>query len=205
MRTLLIGEIALACMLLVGATLLVRSFLNLAHAERGLDATGVLVATMSMSPPAFPDRLSRATAARSIEEQIGRLPGIQHVAWSYGLPPSGGRISFGEWKSDTPDTPAVDMIVDRYSVGPDFFALYGVPLLRGRTLHPSDSRGEVVVGERLARTLWPGRDPIGRTFSFQQERFHVIGLAREIHHPSLDARLDRPEFYEPFGGSAVTR
>jgi putative ABC transport system permease protein len=92
------------------------------------------------------------------------------------------------------------MTVNRYRVGPDFFALYGVPLLRGRTFLPTDSGADVVVGERLARALWPGLDPIGRSFRFQDERFHVIGLAREIHFPSLDAKLDRPQFYEPFGG-----
>jgi len=57
-----------------------------------------------------------------------------------------------------------------------------------------------VVGERLALALWPNLDPLGRTFTFLHARFHVIGLAREIHHPSLDATLDRPEFYHRFAG-----
>lgn len=92
------------------------------------------------------------------------------------------------------------MTVDRYSVGPEFFGLYGIPLLKGRTFGASEQPDAVVIGERLARTLWPGLDPIGRTFSFQNERFQVIGLVREINHPSLDARIDRPEFYEPFAG-----
>jgi predicted permease len=199
-RTLLVGEIALACMLLVGATLLLRSFINLAQAERGLDVADVLVSSLSMAPPAFPDRVARETVARVIEEQVSQLPGVQHVAWSYGLPPDGGAISFGKWQPDAPGNPVVDMNVDRYRVGPEFFELYGIPLLRGRTFEPSDQQGAVVIGERIARTLWPGLDPIGRTFSFQKERFHVIGLVREIHHPSLDARIDRPEFYEPFAG-----
>src|SRR5207237_1408098 len=97
MRTLLVGEIALACTLLVGATLLVRSFINLAHAERGLDADGVLMATMSLPASAFPYQSSRTTAARSIEEQIGGLAGVERVAWSYGLPPHAGAVSFGKW------------------------------------------------------------------------------------------------------------
>lgn len=199
-RTLLVAEIALACTLLVGATLLVRSFINLAQAERGLDVDGVLVTSVSLAPPAFPDRSARETAARAIEERVGQLPGVQHVAWSYGLPPDGGAISFGNWQSDAPGNPVVDMNVDRYRVGPEFFDLYGIPLLKGRTFDPSDQQGSVVIGERLARTLWPGLDPIGRSFSFQKERFQVVGLVREIHHPSLDARIDRPEFYEPFAG-----
>jgi predicted permease len=199
-RGLLIGEIALACTLLVGATLLVRSFINLAQAERGLDAGGVLTAWMSLPQSAFPDPASRGAAARSLEEQIRGLPGIDRVAWSYGVPPDGGSFSFGNWTSDAPGTPVVDMEVDRYDVGPEFFALYGIPLLKGRAFLSYDAEGAVVVGERLARTLWPGIDPIGRTFTFQKERFHVIGVVREIHHPSLDPSRDRPEFYEPFMG-----
>ena len=201
-HALLIGEIALACTLLVAATLLVRSFINLANAERGLDTKGVLVATIEFSTPGLRDQRSREAAARSIEEQIGHLPGVRHVAWSYGVPPDGGAISFGNWRSDAPGTAVVDMTVDRYSVGPEFFGLYGIPLLRGRTFEPADQQGAVVVGERLARALWPGLDPIGRSFSFEAEKepFHVIGLVREIHHPSLEASLDRPEFYEPFAG-----
>ena len=199
-RSLLVGEVALACTLLVGATLLVRSFINLSRAERNIDTAGVLVAAIGIGPPAFPDRTSRAAAARVIEEQIRKLPGVRHVAWSYGLPPGGGMISYGNWVSDGAGSPVVDMHIDRYRVGPEFFALYGIPLLRGRSFLPSDSANDVIVGERIARALWPGSDPIGRHFSFQEERFHVVGVAREIHHPSLDASLDRPEFYEPFAG-----
>jgi len=202
MRALLVAEIALACTLLVGATLLVRSFVNLAGAERGLDASGTLVTWVSLSPPTFPDEASRTATARAIEEQVRQLPGVRRVAWSYGVPPDGSSISFGNWRSDAPGSTVIDMVVDRYNVAPDFFRLYGIPLLRGRTFAASEGPGAVVVGARLARMLWPGLDPIGRTFTFeaQAEPFHVIGLVGEIHHPSLDVRLDRPEFYEPFAG-----
>ncbi|MGH9370257.1 MAG: hypothetical protein ACRD15_01865, partial [Vicinamibacterales bacterium] len=71
-----------ACTLLVGATLLVRSFINLASADRGLDASGVLTATVSLPASAYPDRGARAAVARTLEEQIRALPGVQHVAWS---------------------------------------------------------------------------------------------------------------------------
>jgi putative ABC transport system permease protein len=199
-RVLLSGEVALACMLLVCATLLVRSFLNLSHATRGLDSTNVTTATVSMPATALPTAASRRAAAHAVEEQLRALPGVQQVAWSYGLPPNAGAISFGNWASDLPGARPLDLIVERYAVAPDFFTLYGIPLLRGRAFERSDSGGEVIVGERLAQALWPGRDPIGHTFTFLQERFEVVGLVREIHHPSLDPRIDRPEFYEPFSG-----
>jgi predicted permease len=200
-RTLLIGEIALACTLLVGGALLVRSFINLAQADRGLDTDGVVIATMSLPRPAFPDGEARSAAARLLEEQVRALPGVRQVAWSYGLPPGGGITSFGNWQSDAPGGPLLDLDVEHYNVGREFFALYGIPLLRGRTFGPSDSWRDVIVGERLARTFWPGLDPIGRAFKFESETpYHVVGVVKEIHHPSLDARLNLPEFYHPLDG-----
>src|SRR5262249_47263350 len=143
---------------------------------------------------------SRVAVAREIEAQVRQLPGVQQVGWSYGIPPAGGAISLGDWESDAPGVGRVHVNVDRYSVGDDFFALYGIPLLRGRTFQDGEADGTVIVGERLARTLWPGLDPIGRTFGFHKERFQVIGVVRELQLPSLDATLDRPEFYERFPG-----
>jgi predicted permease len=199
-RGLLVAEIALACTLLVGATLLVRSFINLASADRGLDASGVVIVWIGFDGPALRDPAARLVAVRSVEEHIGQLPEVQRLAWSGGRPPSGGRISFGDWKSDVPGAPPVDMSVEMYSAGPEFFALYGIPLLQGRTFQPSDTEQDVLVGERIAKALFPGVNPVGRSFTFQKERFNVIGVVREINHPSLDPSVDRPEFYTPFSG-----
>jgi predicted permease len=200
-RVLLAGEIALACTLLVGATLLVRSFVNLAGANRGLDTAGMLTSWMSMTGPAFPDAASRMAAARAIEEQVRALPGVQQVAWSYGAPPDHSSYSMGDWVTDTPGASPVDLEVDHYNVGPRFFGLYGIALLKGRLFAESDPADTVVIGERLARSLWPAADPLGRTFAFEKRRFHVVGVVREIHLPTLDGRLDRPEFYERLDGA----
>jgi putative ABC transport system permease protein len=199
-RGLLVIEIALACTLLVGATLLVRSFVNLARADRGFDTQGVLTATMTLPAASFPNAASRVAATQALEEKVRELPGVQQVVWSFGVPPANGNIDFGQWTSDLPGVPAVDLVADSYNVGPEFFALYGIPLLRGRTFAPSDSDREAIVGERLARTLWPGLDPIDRTFHHGDTAFHVIGLAKEINYPSVDAGRDRPELYLRFRG-----
>jgi predicted permease len=197
-RTLLVGEIALACTLLVGATLLVRSFVNLVTTDRGLDASGVMMAWVSFPAAAWKDPAERAAIARTLEERIRELPVTQQVAWSYGIPPQGGMTSEGAWTGSGTGGRAVTMEVDSYYVGPDFFALYGIPLLRGRIFEPQEAKGSVIVGERLAEALWPGQDPIGRSFDFEgKRRLHVVGLAREIRLPSLESRLDSPEFYEP--------
>jgi predicted permease len=206
-RTMLVGEIALACTLLVAATLLVRSFINLSNADRGLDPKGKLGVMVWLPRQAFPDPASRALGAQRIEEGVRQLPGVRHVAWSYGLPPHGGGTWSGVWSSDAPGTIG-QMDVAGYAVGPDFFALYGIPLIRGRLFDPADQRPGVVVGERLAHLLWPGLDPVGRTFRVDGRgttgTFHVAGLVKETHFPSLDATLDMPQFYLPLGTAPTT-
>jgi hypothetical protein len=108
----------------------------------------------------------------------------------------GGTIHFVE-ESDLPAAVAPNLIVESYNVGPDFFELYGIPILRGRVFQQDDPPEAAIVGERLGALFWPGGDPIGRSFTFDNERYDVIGVARETHLPTLEQRLDRPEFYRP--------
>jgi predicted permease len=197
-RGLLVVEVALACTLLVGATLLTRSFVNLARADRGLDTANVTTLWLSLPVSDAPDAMARAALARTIEDELRHLPEVRRVAWSYGLPPGGGMESWGDWITDLPGAPAVNAEVSRYVVSPEFFTLYGIPIVRGRGFHPSDNYATVIISERWARTLWPGVDPIGRTFRFEKEQFQVIGIASEIHYPSIDSRRDGPEFYHPY-------
>lgn len=213
-RTLLVTEVALACTLLVAAALLTRSFLNLAHADRGLDTTGVTTARLAL--PAVEGDPEHAVTirdalARSIENDLRHLPGVRHLAWSYGIPPEGGFQNDGTWISDEPGATAASMELNHYVVSPEFFSVYGIAILAGRSFTTSDGSRDVVVGERFARALWQGVDPVGRTFHRQavQEStaqpalpatYRVVGVARELHYPSIEGNsgLDGPEIYLPY-------
>jgi predicted permease len=203
-RVLLIVEVSLACTLLIGATLLTRSFVNLARADRGLDVSGVTSLWLSL-PATAGDAASRPLLAHAVEDDVRQLPGVHQIAWSYGVPPHHGILSFGDWLSDVPASQPVNMMVDRYLVSPEFFSLYRIPIVHGRTFDRSDPKTSVIVSERFAQALWPGRDAVGRTFKFESEgTFHVIGVTREINYPSMDASVDLPEYYQPYAemGSA---
>ena len=198
-RTLLVSEVALACTLLVSAALLVRSFVNLSSVDRGLRTEGILTAWIALPSKAFPAGPARVAITTALEDSVTGLSGIEQVALTSGLPPGGGAIYFyDDWVGDAPGAQPQSLVVQSYDVGPDFFELYGVPLLGGRTFLPGDSPDQVIVGERLAGLLWPGLHPVGRSFRFGKRTLQVIGLAREINLPSLDARRDNPEFYQPF-------
>jgi len=205
-RALLVTELALACTLLVGATLLVRSVVNLARADRGMRTDGVLTSWIGLPAKVYPDAPSRRAIAASIEDSVRQLPGVERIALSSGVPPGGGGIHFGDdWLPDGPDARPVSLVANSYNVGDDFFGLYGIPLVRGRTFQPGDGPDRVILGERMAARLWPGQDPVGRSFRRGKEHLQVIGLVGEINFPSLEANRDRAEFYRPFvpGGGNV--
>jgi hypothetical protein len=90
-------------------------------------------------------------------------------------------------------------------VTPSFFALYNIAIMRGRALKPDDDEAHVVVGERLAGLLWPGQEPIGRAFTMgsQPRTYRVIGVAREMTLPTLEAAMNRPEFYRRMPRAAL--
>src|SRR5690606_34611389 len=122
----------------------------------------------------------REALAQSIETELRRLPGLQQLAWSYGIPPEGGFQDAGIWISDDVGTASPPMEVNHYVVSPEFFSLYGLPIVRGHGFAESDARAEdgprrlaapeVIVGERFARAVWGDGDPVGRTFRRQQTK-----------------------------------
>lgn len=201
-RGLLVSEIGLSCTLLVGTALLVTSFVRLAEVDRGLDTSGVVTGWLTLAPAG---KTEPGGAATALEDALRELPGVSRVVLSEGTPPGGGWIHFGDgWVPDTPGATALNLEVESYGVGRDFFDLFRIRLLRGRTFERGEDPNHVIVGERFAELMWPGMDPVGRSFRFDDRRYDVVGLVNEIRHPSLDPMKDLPEFYRsvvPTGGS----
>ena len=198
-RGLLVGQVAAACTLLLGSILLVRSFVNLATVDRGLDSSGVLIATIVFPQKQFASPEARRAAAVDMVTQARRVPGIQQTSWSYGVPPAGGVKPSGGWTPDRPGAQPLHMEVSLFSIDEEFLALYELPLLQGRALANADPPGSVLVSERFARALWPSESAVGRSFALDdRRRFHVVGVVRDIRHPSLDKALDVPQMYEAY-------
>ena len=201
-RGLLVVEVALTCALLVGTSLLVASFVRLADVERGLDTRGVMTAWVRLTAPA-----SKAPAGvDAVKDAVAGMPGVETVSISQSAPPRGGMIHFGCcWFADTPGAQPLDLVVDGYMVDNDAFTLYRIPIVRGRTFRPNEPETSVILGERLAETLFPDGNAVGRSFRRDDERFDVVGVARELRYPSLDRMRDVPEYYRPSGplGSQV--
>ena len=199
-RALLIGEVALATTLLAGAALLTRTFVNLVYADRGLNAEGVITAWVSLPEFAFKDRAGRLAFASTLDERLRQLPGVTQVSLSNGVPPGSGVIYFGEIRVQDPAPREIELReLNIYNVTPRFFELFDIHLQAGTTFSEPGQGDEVILGERLARTLWPDGQALGRTFTVGTSKLvhRVVGVVDEIRTPSLDPRLDVPEMYRP--------
>jgi putative ABC transport system permease protein len=194
-RGLLVVEVALAAALLAGAAQLVRTFVNLTHADRGLNADGVITAWVSLPEFAFRDRPGRLAFAAALDDRLRQLPGVAQVSLSGGVPPRSSTLFIGPIRSDAGVT--VDTETNLYNVGPRFFQLFDIRLVAGRSFQEPSQPDEVIVGARLAALLWPNGGGTGRTLTMSETTYRVAGVAREIRNPSLDPRTDRSELYFP--------
>jgi predicted permease len=225
-RSLLVVEIALACSLLLGSALLLRSFFLMAHADRGINSDGIVRVDFSSIDTAFPTLEARALGVRAMHDLFSSWPGIQAFALSRELPPYPGiRVLLQAWRSGDVSQ-GVTVQADRYRVSPEYFRLYEIPVVRGRVFRPDDPETDVVIGRRLAESLWPGADPIGQRFALggleaggegsRPERpdgpfratsanlRRVIGVTGEVNLPTLERVMDRPEIYVPMGNESRT-
>jgi predicted permease len=209
-RILLVGQVALASTLLLSAVLLMRSLVEIANADRGVDVQNVMTSSVFFDAEEGGREALRA-ALEAARVAMAAVPGVTEVAVSQGRPAPATSSLRGTllWTADTAGAEAVGLAVDLHAVDNDYFALYRIPLVSGRFFGPDDDPMDVIVGQRLATALWQEQDPVGRTFTSvvpsasgqagSPKRYRVTGVARETTFPSLDGSEDRPELYQQFG------
>ena len=203
---LVVAELALSLLLLAGAGLLLRSFARLLSVDPGFRAAHVLTFDVNLPPGRMTMELRRQFYARVVE-RLRALPGVAAAAIN-DLPLSGGIwISGWEIEGRPKPVPADLVAADARVVTPDYFAVMDIPLHRGRLLAAADERGAMpvaVIDDAMARTFWPGRDPLGKRIRFWGAKPQaddpeypwttVVGVVGSVHYDSLEAR-PRIELY----------
>ena len=200
-NALIVGEVALAVVLLVGAGLFISSFMRVMRVDVGFDYRNLLTVNVSAYPAGSavaPEQ--RLLGLEQIVDAVRRIDSVQMVgAVSGGLPLTGnwsrtwvtlpGR---GQLKNDE------DMI-DGRTVTSDYLRTLGISLLRGRFLSDDDREGSpmvVVVNQAAARRYWPGQNALGQRFSMDGVERTVVGIVADIHHLGPEAPV-RQEAYIP--------
>jgi putative ABC transport system permease protein len=207
-----VGEVALALVLLAGAGLLMRSFVRLQAVNPGFNPAGAFVATALLPRPRYDTAAQYAAFARDVTRALAATPGIAAAAAATNLPFSG----FAETRSFTvagrPPPATTDLpTANHHNVGPAYFRAMGIPLLRGRPFEVRDALDAprvAIVNEALARQQFSGADPLGRRIDLLDgdgER-EIVGVVADVKPSTLEGGM-APQIYEPFAqqpGRAMT-
>ena len=201
---LVVAEIALSLVLLVGASLFVRSFLTLQNTSAGFSTTSLMTTRFYLQGPRYDSLAYRARRAEDILERVEALPGVQS-AFVSGLIPASGGMGGGEILVDGRAAESGRQPLGLYAgVSEHFFSTLGVKLLSGRTFTAAEARDSApvaVINQTMAKRLWPDADPIGRRFKYANDSlgpwFTVVGLTPDIANDDLDEKRPQLAAYLP--------
>ena len=198
---LIVSEIALSLVLLGGAGLMIRSFVRLLQSDLGFHPEHIAVVRADPGPQMTTVKEVAPFLDRVIES-VRVIPGVQAVSVTDALPLDRDR-SWGVRASATAP-PRIAFV--RY-IGPEYFAVMQIPLMKGRAFDGHDNLDGakvIVVNETMARTIYPGQDPIGREIITNGGPRRIVGVVRDVKHSALDQESGL-EFYLPYaqGGDGV--
>ena len=186
---LVVSEVAVSFLLLIGAGLLINSFLHLRKLDPGYRADHLLTMKVSLPETKYPDKERRAPFFRELIRRVQTLPGVESVAVASNLPLtySGDSMPIGvEGRPDPPPDQSPDVILR--VVSPGYFHTMGIPLVQGRDISEKDTADAVrvvVISEKTARYFWPGQNPIGQRLkpgstTSESPWREVIGIVKDV-------------------------
>ena len=199
------GQVAVACVLLVGASLLVRSFVALLNADRGYGTSGIVSARLSMPASMYPSPERRLAILNRVLSRLGGLPGVRAVAFTSELPLTpGGSTSAFTFKSPIAAGAAVRVQASPRIVSAQYFSVLGMRMIAGRSFSDADtetSERGVVVNQAFARR-YLGESPLGWKMPVagygsgdgQQLEATVIGVVGDVRYVTA-ADSSQPEVY----------
>jgi putative ABC transport system permease protein len=208
---LLIGEVALSMMLLVGAGLLVRSFIGLRSLSPGFDPNGVLTVDVSVPDAHYKNSLSLQSYWGEVQARVRGLPGVTSVALVTPLPLSGDDFS-SSFRVEGRSVPEKDEpSAELRSATPDYFRTMAIPLRQGRTFRDADRLGAarvLLISETAARMFFASGEAIGQRIKFgarggyEKNEGEIVGIVSDVHDFGVDAPVP-PTFYVPLAQSGV--
>ncbi|MGI9105206.1 MAG: ABC transporter permease [Pyrinomonadaceae bacterium] len=201
---LIVSEVALSLVLLVGAGLLIKSFLRLQQVDPGFKSKNVLTLNLSLPRIKYPEPERQKIFFREALGRMKSLPGVESIGAVNILPLSGNNRSnsfaiVGQPKPVPGQEPEADSRV----ISPDYFSALGIPLSRGRAFTQRDTQTTplvLVVNETFARRFFPGAEALGQRVVIDDDENkarEIVGVVGDVRHEGLDSPPE-PEYYEPY-------
>ena len=202
MRRMLVAvEVAVSVALVLMTGLLTTSLLRLLHVDRGFQAARIATAMVDLPRKSYEDLGPKVAFYKQVLERLSQLPGVEHAAVVSELPLTNDRwLDMMLLPGDT--RPIFQLPSEHFRwVSPGYFETIRLPLIAGRLLSASDEgKHYAVISELTARTLWPGKNPIGQKFNRavpKEDPFTVIGVVGNARTVSL-AAPDPMMVYMPY-------
>ncbi len=205
MNTLVVGEIALALILLASAGLVWKAFAKVLSVDPGFRPGNVLTFALDLPDAKYPKRDQQLHFYENLLEQFRAIPGVDSASLSSLVPLGSHNGNFFQAEREPPLAQGQqDPVILKMAIFPGYFRTMGVELKAGHdfTDHDGDSPGTqaVIVSEGFVKLHWPKADPIGKRVSYRGTKpqwMRVIGVARDTRHYGLD-KDPRPELYIPY-------
>ena len=201
---LVVGEVAIAVLLTIGAGLFVRSFRELRRVDPGFDPAGLVAVPVSLPGSRYDSGYKVAAFQAELVTRVRALPGVEGAAVVRALP-----LTAPSWSSDfiAAGRPAAEFGTEvlHREASPDYFRTMGVPVLRGREFTADDREGApnvIIINEALARSYFGAQDPIGQRIAFDRTPDSssvwrtIVGVVGNEHQSSL-AMQPRTEIFAP--------
>jgi putative ABC transport system permease protein len=203
---LVIAEVALALVLMIGAGLLIKSFLLVREVHPGFNPENVVTLALELPEAQYPQAAQKTAFYQQLIERVSRLPGVEAVGAINHLPMSQGAIiGFSFTLEGRPRSKeSADVFAFYMAISPGYFRAMGIPLLQGRPLTEQDTKSAapvVVINHAMARRFWPDGNPIGQRVKFEAEKVprEIVGVVGSVKHFGLELQGEFDvEAYVPY-------
>ena len=203
---LVVAQVAVCLVLLVGATLFLRSFLAAQSLSPGFDASHVVTASMDMFPSGYTGDRHREFQRRAIEA-VSAIPGIQSAAFGSRLPLGfGGNNSTSVGVEGYVPRENEEIVINYSTVGAKYFETMGIPIRQGREYNETDtlqSPRTLVINESMARRYWPQGNALGGKIRLGPNLAEVIGIVADSKYSSINER-PLPQLFFPMSRSETS-
>jgi putative ABC transport system permease protein len=210
---LVVAEVALSLVLLVGAGLMIRSFLHLVSANFGLNPANVLTMELSIPRVKYPEEQQRVNFYQELLGRLRNLPGVERAA-AVNYVPMGHDNSGSNFRIDGQPAPAKgkEPVTDYRVVTPQYFEAIGTSIRQGRAFTEQDKKDAprvCIINERLARRYFPDGDALGHRIVFNDEDgpVEIVGVAADVRNDDLEEEANLttylPFLQEPWWAMAL--
>jgi putative ABC transport system permease protein len=194
------GEVAVAVLLLAGASMIAKGFVAMLEAGRMHQPTSLLTFRVASLPAAnAAARLKQAQQHEELRQRLASIPGVTHVSATSMMPYSGRSTDEPFSIAGDPPRPSSELPVARaLSVLPDYFTVMRIPMKRGRPIEAADNETaplRVVISDSLARRYFTHRDPIGVKIRVGPDEYTIVGVAADVIHHWFTDREPVPTIY----------